>query len=150
MHGQLQIENANYTDARQFVREMLTGNGVHIYNAEFNGYREQLGVFSNGQSVGIESGIVLSTGKVEDLVNGPDYLATSILRGLPGREGQDEDLFNLSKELTDKINDARAINSEYVDSVMDAAILEFEFSPTSNKLTFEFLFFSEEYPTQNL
>jgi len=105
---------------------MLVGPGVIISDATFSGDAAAAGIFSGGQmSVGIDSGVVLSTGEAVN-VQGPnqsDSLSTDF-----GRAG-DAQLDALVAPFT----------------TQDAAILEFDVTPTADTLSVRFVFASEEY-----
>ncbi|MBV6517998.1 MAG: LamG domain-containing protein [Candidatus Brocadia sp.] len=108
------------------LAESLVGEGVSVSNATFTGANVAGGSFSDGLSngIGIEGGVVLSSGDIS-FVNGP----------------------NMSDEFT-------IINNTFGDSDLDmlvgdftcdAAVLEFDFIPTGNTLSFQYVFASEEY-----
>lgn len=83
------------------------------------------GTFSGGgTSIGIESGVILSSGNV-GLCTGPNNITGA---GAASGGGSDPDL-------------AQAAGT----SIMDAARLEFDFTPTQSQITFRYVFASEEY-----
>ncbi len=94
----------------------------------YEGDEEGVGFFSSGtDALNMEEGIILSTGKVENAV-GPNekYNTGNWLSG----SASDPDLEQL---LDDNYN------------LRDRASLEFDFTPTSEMISFEFVFASEEY-----
>jgi gliding motility-associated-like protein len=92
----------------------------------------QTGVFRNGDpTVGIDSGLIVSTGWVEN-APGPNFFASS-QSGLI-------DLFPMN----DVDPDALALVPPGID-VYDIAVLEFEFIPTTDTISFNYVFFSEQY-----
>ncbi|MEO8751187.1 MAG: choice-of-anchor L domain-containing protein [Casimicrobiaceae bacterium] len=106
---------------------MLAGPGVTISNATFIGAAAAAGTFTGGQvSIGIDGGVVLSTGAAQDTVgpNQSDATTTEFMQ--PG----DSQLNTLV--------------APYI--TQDAAILEFDVTPTANTLSVRFVFASEEYP----
>ena len=108
------------------LAESLVGVGVSVSNATFTGANVAAGRFSDGLSngIGIESGIILSSGDIS-FVNGPnDSDFFSVDNGQPG----DSDLDALVSADT-----------------LDAAVLEFDFIPTGDVLAFQYVFASEEY-----
>ena len=44
------------------INNVLVGGGVTISNVQFSGNNQQIGFFSNGNSIGMSSGIVMSSG----------------------------------------------------------------------------------------
>jgi hypothetical protein len=116
---------AGFTSAAQLAAA-LAGPGVTIANATFRGDNFAAGTFSGALSdLGIDTGVVLSTGRAED-VTGPNQSdATSTDFELPG----DADLdVIVAPERT-----------------YDAAVLEFDVTPTGATLGVRFVFASEEY-----
>ncbi len=94
--------------------------------------RGEVGVFSNGATnIGLEEGIVLSTGPLAQLT-----YAGNTETGAGGVIGQagDTDLFAL-EQMTSPI----PLGNQ------DASILEFDFVPASEFMSFEYVFASEEY-----
>lgn len=113
-----------FTSAAQLAAA-LVGPGVTISNAVYNGDPLAAGTFNGGQvDLGIDSGVVLSTGRAAD-VQGPnqsDGWSTDFER--PG----DSDLGAIVGNQT-----------------FDAAILEFDVTPSATTLSVRFVFASEEY-----
>lgn len=112
--------------AEQMV-EVILGTGVNTSNISYTGSSLASGVFTNGMSTGIEfeSGIILSSGWAQSLLGPNNSSSASNSNGLPG----DADL------------SAIIGNSTY-----DASVLEFDFVPNTEFLTFNYVLFSEEYP----
>ena len=44
----------------------MIGGGVTVSNIQFSGNNQQIGYFSNGNSIGMSSGIVMSSGHAVD------------------------------------------------------------------------------------
>ncbi|MBC8247227.1 MAG: choice-of-anchor L domain-containing protein [Deltaproteobacteria bacterium] len=108
----------------------LLGEGIDISNVEFSGKTWSAGSFSGGGGIiGFESGIVLSSGDIANIIgstgsNGPnvsDWITRE--NGLPG----DSDL------------------DEIISGTSDATILEFDFVPSTDTVTFEYVFGSDEH-----
>ena len=116
------------TNATYLLSEVfLAGDCFETSNAEIFGEYGQVGIFTNGtSSIGIESGIVLSTGNVLDIV-GPNSSSTT---------GTGFDVDHIDPDL------ALVAGGQ---AQKDAAILEFDFTPTVEIVTFEYVFASEEY-----
>ena len=48
------------------INNILIGGGVSVSNISYIGDSEQIGYFSNGDSIGMSSGIVMSSGRAVD------------------------------------------------------------------------------------
>lgn len=118
--------NPPYNNSTWLINNILLGGGIVASNHSFQGDPNQIGFFNGiNSNLGIDSGIVLSTGNVLDLV-GPNALgSTSTAYNLPGDPTLD------------------AIIAP--DPTNDAAVLEFDFVPTSDVISFTYVFGSEEY-----
>ena len=94
------------------------------------GAAKALGKFTTGDSdlIGFSSGIILSTGFVTSAVGPNEDEDVSGDNGKPG----DTDLDGLLDPNEDRRTE-------------DATVLEFDFVPTSNKVSFRYVFGSEEY-----
>ncbi|WP_284653656.1 choice-of-anchor L domain-containing protein, partial [Flavobacterium terrisoli] len=120
----------------ELVQNVLLGQGVVVSNITFNGsaisaasIRDQAGHFLNGATtnIGLDSGIILSTGK-GSLAIGPNDAGGSTDATDNPDEG-DSDLDQLT-----------------TNTVRNKAIIEFDFIPNGQTLSFDFVFASEEYP----
>jgi len=133
--GQIAI-NATMTPA-QLVQNVLVQGGLSISNITFkgatggtNGDSSQIGSFTNSSPayLGLTSGIVLSSGYVKHIAaHGNASGNMSDATGTPG----DADLEALTGNAA---------------LTYDAGVLEFDFIPASNIVSFEYVFGSEEYP----
>jgi hypothetical protein len=122
--------------AAQLVTNTLIGNGVSVSNITFIGQASQKGEFTAGTSnIGLPSGIVLSSGRVVDCVPPNTFPST----GLGG--AGDADVLATAISVTS--NPA----SNNITTSRDAAVLEFDFIPDGNNVSFNFVFASEEYTT---
>ncbi|WP_396183528.1 choice-of-anchor L domain-containing protein, partial [Flavobacterium sp.] len=135
-NAQLFVNNLTQTPA-QLVQNVLLGQGVVVSNITFNGsaananvVRDQVGYFTTGitpTNLGIAEGLILATGNAT-LAEGPNNLNNaSDPTGFP-IEG-DPDLLALASG-----------------AIRNKSVLEFDFVPTGNQLSFNFVFASEEYP----
>lgn len=119
----------------QLVEDVLVGNGVAVSNITYNGDPDAIGSFNaTNTNLGLNSGIVLTTGTVLNSGgplggNGPhgpnDSGSAGTDNGAPGYGS----LTNLAGADT-----------------YNAAILEFDFVPTSDSVQFRYVFGSDEYP----
>ncbi|MEM1172048.1 MAG: choice-of-anchor L domain-containing protein [Cyanobacteria bacterium P01_H01_bin.35] len=113
---------------KDLVTEILgTGITVDIDSINYRGAISASGIFTDGLSsgIGIDQGIILTTGKAEDAEGSNDSDETTTQNNLPG----DSDLNGL-------ITGA---------ATQDATILEFDFETEGGDLFFNYVFASEEY-----
>lgn len=134
--AQLVIDNTTLTP-QQLAQNILIGQGINISNIKFNGsavnsntINDQIAKFDNGSTtnIGINKGIILSTGNAI-IAKGPNDQMQATLPASVPFEG-DIDLSILTNNLP----------------IRNVAVLEFDFIPMGNKLTFNFVFASDEYP----
>ena len=129
-HAQLTVDNTATVES--LVQNVLLGGGVNVSNITFNGLpanfvTEQAASFDgSATTLGINSGMMLATGSVMNAI-GPNNIGSSSLGG--GNANSDPDLAILS--------DPQIVN--------DAAVLEFDFVPAGDSLSFKFVFASDEY-----
>jgi gliding motility-associated-like protein len=127
-----QIIVDNVTSGLQLAQKLL-GNGVSISNVTYNGSFLASGIFKRiNAPVAIDSGILLTTGRAS---------TRGAIIGVDGLVGQKADNNNLL--LGDA--DLNAIVSPL--TTFDATILEFDFVPLGDTVSFNYVFSSEEYPT---
>ncbi|WP_367389952.1 choice-of-anchor L domain-containing protein [Lewinella sp. LCG006] len=134
------ISAVSNTDGEYLIREIFLGGGecFEVSNIQLRGEVGQAGVFTNGAaSIGFAEGIILSNGNVEEIM-GPNLGYTlgdaNTLSTGYGVTNTDPDLATLSMLEGDN-------NSNFFDPV----VLEFDFVPTLDSISFEFVFASEEY-----
>jgi hypothetical protein len=117
---------------QQAVEDIFLSNGIFISNVTYNGFTANtlnagVGTFvSNGSGLGIESGLILSTGEAigaEGNYNAGSA-ATSVTNGIPN----DIDIAGLVSGPS-----------------FDGSILEFDFIATGDSMDFVYVFGSEEY-----
>lgn len=107
------------------MAELLVGQGVEISNIELNCPDGAFGTFNGVNSnLGIDEGIILTSGSIDNAVGPNDQGGASTSLGSPG----DPDLDVIA-----------------IDATNDACVLEFDFVPFSDELTFNYVFGSEEY-----
>jgi gliding motility-associated-like protein len=148
LRGQIVVQDIDpYSGNLNAVLEQyFFGDGIKVSNAEFKGVDVQFGVFTSAiDDLGYAEGIVLSTGKVKDVV-GLNDTASSILTGQANRVDFDADLKQLADFMVDTLDRIHTGSSfERVESMIEAAILEFDVSTFGTELSFEYIFGSEEY-----
>ncbi len=104
----------------------LLGGGVSVSNVTFTGNNSAAGFFSGGNGIiGFDSGVVLGTGHISNVVGPNEYNSTGTNYDLPG----------------DAVLDSLIPGYK----TYDAAILEFDFVPNTSQMTFNYVFASEEY-----
>ena len=130
--GNLVVEDLTGTLTKEDLVNHLVGTGITVSNVEFTGVDVAAGKFSGGTGIiGFEEGIVLSTGAATDVV-GPNDTSSGTPNGQPG----DDDLGILSG--------LASTDPDFPDN-NDAAVLEFDFVPEGDSLSFRYVFASEEY-----
>lgn len=131
-HAQLQV-NASLTP-QELVQDVLAGGCVNITNVSFNGVvspttaRPGSGSFTNGgaTNLGLGAGIILSSGPVAQIA-GP---ANGFQSGpLAPNFTTDADLQSITGV-----------------GINNASVLEFDFIPSGDSISFRYVFGSEEYP----
>ncbi len=119
----------NYTP-NQLVEDIFIGGDCFQLGEQsitFSGDNLSSGYFSNGNtSINIEDGVILSTGDIHNSA-GPNDLYNS---------GNSFGTFGIDPDLSQMVN-----NTE----LYDIAALEFDFTPSTDMVSFEFVFASEEY-----
>ncbi|MFM7727631.1 MAG: choice-of-anchor L domain-containing protein, partial [Flavobacteriales bacterium] len=132
LHATAQLDVDTSLTPQQAVEDIFLSNGIFISNVTFNGAAASninagVGTYqSNGSGLGIESGLILSTGSAIGAEG--DYnlgsAATSVTNGIPN----DIDIAGLVS------------GPSY-----DGSILEFDFIATGDSMDFVYVFGSEEY-----
>lgn len=131
-HGQLQV-NTSLTP-QQLVQDVLAGTCVQVSNVSFNGVadpttaRPGSGSFTNGgaTNLGLGSGVILSSGPVDQIA-------------APASAFQ-------SSPLTPNYTTDADLQSITGVGIQNASILEFDFVPSGDSISFRYVFGSEEYP----
>jgi hypothetical protein len=114
------------TNDPQVLVEHLLGSNIQISNVSLSSSSNSAGIFSGGESViGFDSGIILSSGR-SGYVVGPNY---SDSKTQVNYQLGDWDLNSLVPGYT----------------TFDSTILEFDFVPNNNVISFQYVFSSEEY-----
>jgi gliding motility-associated-like protein len=131
LNAQLQI--VSQTNA-QALAQQLVGNGIIISNVTLSADPLSTGFFNNmaGTSIGLDSGIVLSTGRVK---------TAGALYGFDGTQ------LSFASTTLNTPGDIQLDALVAPQVSFDAAILEFDFVPQGDTVKFRYVFSSEEYPT---
>jgi gliding motility-associated-like protein len=126
------ITVTNTQTPEDLINNVLVGGGVSVFNITYNGtvggaqtVQPQVGYFDdNGTTFPISEGIIISTGNVNNADNPATYFASTSYGG-----AGDPDLNVIAGAGT-----------------FDRAIIEFDFIPIGDAVSFNFVFASEEYP----
>lgn len=130
-HAQVVVTNGQTVE--WYIQNVLAGPGVNITNVEFNGgaasiQNEQVGEFSDAtQSIGLGQGLILGSGDVT-LAQQPNT-GTGSSSGGSGSAGSDTDLASITPN-----------------QIYDECVIEFDFVPVGDSISFSYVFASEEYP----
>lgn len=160
--SQVQVStNSTINHPSYLINNILIGNGVTTSNHNFTGDSSQIGYFTDStHSIGFSEGFILSTGNIDSIGNtGADTIWwnhiydstwTNIIDSTPIVEGYhlstsfmgagDPDLLTIANSVPGLIGQTFTVSS-----TEDAAILEFDFVPSSDTVTFNYVFASEEY-----
>ncbi len=125
--------NVTQQTANFLVQNVLVGQGVQVSNITFVGDTSQIGRFLSGNTtnLGINNGLVMSTGDVNTNVVGPNAAGgfTSSVLGA----ADDVDLNTIISSLGAP------------GETNNLCIIEFDFIPSGDSLRFNYVFGSEEY-----
>ena len=140
-YSQISVDlNSPYNSPVYLIDNVLLGGGVTASNHNYQGDSVQIAFFdATNTSLGINTGIVMATGEVSVL----DPSFTSTFPILPNTV-TDPDLLNVANSVPPLLPSPHT-NSFTVSSINDVAVLEFDFIPTSDSLSFNYVFGSEEY-----
>jgi len=135
--------NAPYNSVSYLTNNVLMGQGMQGYNISTYGATTQKGFFSGGlSSIGLDSGIVLSTGNVTNIMTSTGQVASTSIPNATGQGAGDADLLSVAQSVPSLIGQSFSVSSTW-----DAAIIEFDFIPQSDTVTFRYVFGSDEYLT---
>tara|TARA_B110000008_G_scaffold264030_1_gene287929 strand:- start:1112 stop:3424 length:2313 start_codon:yes stop_codon:yes gene_type:complete len=138
-NAQLTVDNNTPNDNPiLLIDDILLGGGVVASNHSYMGDSIQIGYFDGSNSnLGLSSGIVMSTGDISIL--DPDFAGFGdFVDVVP--DVTDPDLLNVANSVPALIGQTFTVNS-----INDVAVLEFDFIPTSEQLSFKYVFGSQEY-----
>ena len=135
-YAQITVDrSAPFDDPTYLIDNVLLGGGVVAFNHTYEGDSSQIGFFNSvNTNLGLDSGIIMATGGIENIVPG-NISFTAIPNTVT-----DPDLLNVANSVPGLIG-----QSFTVSSINDVAKLEFDFVPTSDTITFRYVFGSQEY-----
>jgi hypothetical protein len=125
----LSVTTTNLTSLTPLqLAQMLAGPGVTVSNVTFTGANVAGGSFTGGlaDGLGIASGVILSSGDIANAAGPNTNDGITTINGTPG----DADLNAI-------------VGAGH--TTFDAAVLEFDFVPTSSTVSFRYVFASDEY-----
>ncbi|MGB5075072.1 MAG: choice-of-anchor L domain-containing protein [Bacteroidota bacterium] len=123
--AQAQLIVGENTPIEKLVRNYFIGGGAQVSNIRYKGFSRSIGYFDGTKSnIGIPEGVLLTTGWVGFAV-GPN---TADDAGFAALAPGDVDLANIVNAYT-----------------FDACVLEFDFVPYQDTVSFEYVFGSDEY-----
>ena len=162
IYSQVQINSSgNFNDPSYLIDNVLIGNGVTTSNHSYIGDSSQISYFTDSLgNIGFTEGFILTTGRVDSIGNtGVDTLPWwnyiydslwNIIDSTPVIEGTflstsffnngDNDLLTIANSVPGLIGQSFSVSN-----TQDAAILEFDFIPSSDTVEFNYVFASEEY-----
>ena len=122
----------------QYVNDVLLGEGVTATNVQFTGSMVQIGYMTGGDDFSLESGLVLSTD------HAPNPATCGWEGGIPWGEAVsgEPDLLTVANSVPGLIGESFSVSS-----VNDVCILEFDFQPAGDFVSFNYVFGSDEYLT---
>lgn len=128
-----QVVVSNNQTVEWYIQNVLAGPGVNITNVQFNGgagtiQNEQVGEFTDAtQTIGLGQGLILGSGDVT-MAQQPNTGSGSSSGG-SGAMGSDADLASITPN-----------------QIYDECVVEFDFVPVGDSISFSYVFASEEYP----
>lgn len=110
---------------QQLIQDVFLGDCLSASNINFTGANSAIGTFSDGGPIGIESGIILTSGLATIALGPNDQGGAGFDHGLPGHP---------------LLTDAAGMQT------YDAAVFQFDFEAQTDEVSFTYVFGSEEYP----
>lgn len=113
----------------------IFGDGVTVVDASYSGDNRSSGIWSDGDNVSgavtpSDTGVILSTGRLSNFTN----------------SSGDPNIRANTSSNTRGVNNDADFNAAAAQNTYDAAILEADFIPTTDFISMQFTFASEEYP----
>ncbi|MEC8853256.1 MAG: choice-of-anchor L domain-containing protein, partial [Bacteroidota bacterium] len=132
-------KTAPYDSPTWLVDNILLGGGVVASNHSYQGDSMQIGFFNAiNTNLGLDSGVVMATGDIDML----DPFFVGVPGVNPPNTVTDPDLLAVANSVPPLIGQTFVVSS-----INDVAILEFDFTPTSDTVKFRYVFGSQEYHT---
>ncbi|MGC6490288.1 MAG: choice-of-anchor L domain-containing protein [Flavobacteriales bacterium] len=129
---------APYDSPVYLINDILLGSGVVASNHSFQGDSIQIGYFNGSASnLGLNGGIVMCTGDIAIL--DPTFAGFGDFVDV-NPPVTDPDLLNIANSVPGLIGQTFSVSS-----INDVAVLEFDFVPSSDTVSFNYIFGSQEY-----
>ena len=138
-YGQLTVDRAPpYDNASFLINDVLLSDNLSTSNHNYSGDSIQLGYFNGVNSnLGLNGGIVMGTGNIAmldiDFVGIGDFINVNPIV-------TDPDLLDVANSVPGLIGQNFSVSS-----INDVAVLEFDFIPNSDTVSFNYVFGSQEY-----
>ena len=116
------------------IAQELVGSGVTISNVQYTGAAAAIGTFAGAADIGLNSGIILSSGAVTNINGTNTSPAAQAINGTAG-----------DADLNARIPLGQNCIGDPASTTCDAAVLEFDFVPDGGIVSFQYVFASEEY-----
>ena len=105
---------APFNSVSHLVNNVLLSNGVTAFNIQFHGGSQQIGHFNNGNGstipIGIDNGIVISTGDIFSMANPQGTNASTIIQP-QNNFPMDPDILSILQENSSSVTSANDIAS---------------------------------------
>jgi hypothetical protein len=141
----LSVQDFDHGASPDVLAQQLAGSGVSISNVAYTGSNRSAGVFSGGDGIiGFGSGVVLDSGKVQTI----EGEAGSCSQGVEGPNDCNEDMGSDNSNSFDLPGDddlTALSTSSGGGTTFDASVLQFDFVPAGSKVSFSYVFSSDEY-----
>lgn len=137
----------NRDTLKLWIQDILHGGGGLIDTAtiSFTGNYQACGRFQNGQDIGFDKGLILSTGKVKNAEppNSTGATSDAFNEFDPLNSSGDPDLLTMYNT----IFNGSGGKDTTIFYTGDAAVIEFTYQPYGDEIVLEYVFASEEYPS---
>lgn len=134
-----QLTTSNAKSPEELVQDVLAGEGVQVFNVQYRGYNKQRGEFWGPSNIGLDYGVIISTGTILNEKDGDTQ---------KGPMGPNNNNGGISTAFTPIIRDQDLADlaNRPLNQTFDVAALEFDFIPEGDSIIFRYVFASEEYP----
>ena len=122
----LQVEIPNQ-DPGQWLAQELQGDNIEILSVSYRGDERSLGTFGDGTLLGLEEGVILSTGRALDA------------------NLSNDDIFQVGGDMNSGHTTSPLDGITHL-PIKDENSIQITFIPTRNKISFEFAYATEEWP----
>ena len=139
-HAQLEVNNADEPpfDPVRLIEDVFLGEGVDVVNIQFDGPTGAIGHFKGGTpAVGLEEGIILTTGRVETA--GAQY-------GVNSPSNLNAVFDNNSTVVDANLAQASTGDPTLTGGISNVSRYTITFVPKGDRVKFRYVFASEEYP----